>query len=512
MLPPESDEVWDRIVANNKIVVGVSWDYPPFAYVDPNFQVVGFDIALIQEIGRRLDLPVDIQNFTFEGLPGALQLNQVDLAIASISMTPERMAQMSFSPVYYVNQTAILAQKGSQIRITDFKQLAGYRVGVRRGTVYEDMMQTAMIDSGMMHPEKLLSYMHADEAIRDLEANKLDLVVIGQATARYYSVEKGLEIVGKGFGQQDLAIAMRPYTPRLKSEIDRVMDDMLTDGTMLRLIQQYIQSDIPGVLPTPTSTNQPTFTPIPPVATAVPPRCVDGMKFISDVTFDDNDMQTPPYIKSGSEFVKTWRVENIGTCAWTPNYQLVYAYGNVAAAQMSGQPLNIPGNVAPGQSIDLSITLIAPAQQITYQGFWQMENAEGQRFGQTIWVGVTTLADPASPVATGQPSGNYCAVTLTTPTGPVTVLSSFDAVWTVKNISEENWSPDSVDYKFISGTEMHEKAVYDLPQTVKAGETVKIIVDMLGPTTPGIYNTKWAIVSGSKTICVLALTVTAIEK
>ena len=50
---PPSDDVWDRIVANQKIVVGVAWDYPPFASVDPNFQVVGFDIALIEEIGRR---------------------------------------------------------------------------------------------------------------------------------------------------------------------------------------------------------------------------------------------------------------------------------------------------------------------------------------------------------------------------------------------------------------------------------------------------------------------------
>ena len=110
---PQSDDVWDRIVANKKIVVGTSWDYPPFSSVDPNFQVVGFDIALIEEIGRRLQIPVEIQNYAFEGLPGALQLNQIDLAVAAISITPERASQMSFSPIYYVNQTAILARNDS---------------------------------------------------------------------------------------------------------------------------------------------------------------------------------------------------------------------------------------------------------------------------------------------------------------------------------------------------------------------------------------------------------------
>jgi hypothetical protein len=342
--------------------------------------------------------------------------------------------------------------------------------------------------------------------------NRVDLVVIGQATARYYSAQQGLQIVGQGFEQQELAVAMRLETPRLKAEIGRVMDEMLTDGTMLSLIQEYIQSDVAGVLPTPIPTNQPTATAVPPVPTATPPACWDGMKFVADVNFDDNDMKNPPYIKPGDGFVKTWRVQNTGTCTWTSKYRLVYAYGNVTTAHMNGQPVNISGNVAPGQFVDLSVTLIAPQELLTYQGFWQTENATGRRFGQTVWVGISTLVNPENPVATGQPYGNYCEVSLKSPKGSVTVLSNFDAIWTVKNISGTDWSSDSVDYKFISGTALHKTNAYDFTQTVKSGQSVEIVVDMLGPTTPGIYNTKWAIVSGNKTLCILNLTVTAISK
>jgi ABC-type amino acid transport substrate-binding protein len=511
-LPPQSDDVWDRIMENNKIVVGTSWDYAPFAYVDANFQVVGFDIALIREIARRLDIPIEIQNFTFEGLPDALQVNQIDLAIAAISISPERASQMAFSPVYYVNQTAILAKSDSQASITDFKQLADFRVGVQRGSTYESMVQSQLVDTNLMSADKLLSYTQADEAIRDLMVNRVDMVVLGQATARYYGAQQALKIVGRGFEQQDLAIAMRLETPRLKAEVDRVMNEMLTDGTMLSLIQEHIQSDVAGVLPTPIPTNQPTATVAPPVPTATPPACWDGMKFVADVNFDDNDMKTPPYIKPGDGFVKTWRVQNTGTCTWTSKYRLVYAYGNVTTAHMNGQPVNISGTVAPGQFVDLSVTLIAPQELLTYQGFWQTENASGRRFGQTVWVGISTLADSENPVTPGQPSGNYCEVILKSPKSSITVLSDFDAVWTVKNTSQTDWSSDSVDYKFISGTEMHKTAVYDFTQTVKPGQSVEIIVDMFGPTTPGIYNTKWAIVSGNKTLCILNLTVSTVSK
>jgi polar amino acid transport system substrate-binding protein len=512
-LPVQSDEVWDRIVANHKIVVGTSWDYPPFASVDPNFQVVGFDIALIREIGRRLKIPIDIQNFTFDGLPGALQLNQVDLAIAAIAVTPERAGQLSFSPTYYVNETAVLARSDSQVSLTDFNQLAGFRVGVRRGSVYESMVKSSLVEPGLMSADKLLSYTKSDEAIRDLVANRVDMVVIGQATAKYYNTEQGLRIVGQGFSQQDLAVAMRPGTPRLKAEIDRVMDEMLVDGTILSLIQQYLQTEVTSVLPTSTPPAQATATSRPPAATMTPPVCWDGMRFIKDVTFGDQSMRTPQFVKPGEAFVKVWRVQNTGTCTWTPDYQLAYAYGNVDAAQMNGQPVQMPGNVIPGQVIDLGVNLIAPLEPFTYQGFWQMENADGGSFGQTVWAGITTLSDPQNPPSTVQPpAGNYCTVTLTAPLKSIPVRSAFDAVWMVENISGADWASDSVDYRFVSGRELHSQALYDFTETVKAGETAKIIVDMVAPAAPGIYNTKWAIVAGSKTLCILTVSVNVTAK
>jgi ABC-type amino acid transport substrate-binding protein len=465
---------------------------------------------LIEEVGRRLQIPVEIQNYAFEGLPAALQINQIDLAVAAMADTPERASQMSFSPIYYVNQTAILARNDTLVTsITNFNQLASLRVGVRRGTTYEKMVQNLLIDTGLMSAGKLLSYKQTDESVRDLIANRVDVVVLGEATANYYGSQQNLRVVGKGFHEQNLAIAMRLRTPRLKAEIDRVMDEMLTDGTVLSLIQQYIQSDVTEILSTPI----PSATLIFPVPTAVTPlACVNGMKFVADVTYGDNNMKNPPFVKPGEIFVKTWRVQNTGSCAWTPSYRLIYAYGNVTAAQMGGLPITIPGDVAPGQTVDLSVTLTAPTEPATYQGFWQVQNEKGELFGQAIWVAITTTTITSTPVATVPASGDLCVVTITEPNSSITIHSDFDAVWTVKNISGEDWVSDSVDYKFISGTKMHQKDGYDFTKTIKNGESGKIIVNMLAPGEPGLYSATWAIVSGSKTFCILYTTVTVIPK
>jgi precorrin-3B methylase len=117
-----------------------------------------------------------------------------------------------------------------------------------------------------------------------------------------------------------------------------------------------------------------------------------------------------------------------------------------------------------------------------------------------------------TPVATVQPSGYPCVATLTAPQNPVIVLSNFDTVWTVKNTSEEDWTADSVDYKYINGTKMNQKDVYNFAQTIKTGESGKIVVGMIAPGEPGIYNTTWAIVSSSKTLCAMTVTVTVTPK
>lgn len=114
-----------------------------------------------------------------------------------------------------------------------------------------------------------------------------------------------------------------------------------------------------------------------------------------------------------------------------------------------------------------------------------------------------------SPVVTPNPptTNTTCEILSAVP-NRMPLRGDFDAVWTVKNTSGKTWDANSVDFKYVSGTKMHKYAsIFDLPQTVKSGETVKIIVDMLAPDQAGIYTANWALVSGSTTLCNLPITI-----
>ena len=85
---PAPEQAWERIQERGKMVVGTSADYPPFAYYNRLYRMDGFDPALIQAIGQKLGVQVEIRDYAFDGLFNALQLGEIDLAIAAITVTP----------------------------------------------------------------------------------------------------------------------------------------------------------------------------------------------------------------------------------------------------------------------------------------------------------------------------------------------------------------------------------------------------------------------------------------
>lgn len=108
-----------------------------------------------------------------------------------------------------------------------------------------------------------------------------------------------------------------------------------------------------------------------PAATAIP---CDQVKFIGDISVSDDTEFDP-----GESFVKTWRLQNAGSCIWTAGYSLVPEGDNLLGV---ATPVQITsGTVPPGASIDISINLTAPTLAGTYRQNFKLSNASGQRFG-----------------------------------------------------------------------------------------------------------------------------------
>jgi len=168
----------------------------------------------------------------------------------------------------------------------------------------------------------------------------------------------------------------------------------------------------PG-LPLPTATVvSATATNLPISQTPVPVSRCDAMQFLGDVTYPDGSL-----ISRNNNFVKIWRIKNIGTCSWTPSYALVFSEGD----SMSGpSAVALTKNVNPGETIEIPVTLTAPNKDGNYRGYWKLRNASGVLFGfgadanTAFWVDVkvTGAGFVAYNFAT-----NYCEADWTNKTG-----------------------------------------------------------------------------------------------
>jgi polar amino acid transport system substrate-binding protein len=397
-----ADVSWNNVQKAGKLLVGTSADYAPFESYNANYQIDGFDIALINAIGQQLSVQIELNDFAFDGLGSALQIGQIDTAIAAISVTPERQAAVDFSNVYYASTDAVLVKSDSTLNANTPNLLTNNRLGVQQGTVYEGYAQSKLIDTGKMPPQNLLTYQDVTQAVNDLKAGRIQAVWLGLLPAQDYVAGGGVKIASQGQNQQLYGIAVKKGATALQAKINDALTTLQNNGTIAKLAQQYLKAtpDEAQKLPL-----QPT--PAPPQPTPQPPACIDGAAWVADLSYDDKNMTNPPVMQPGQPFTKGWRMKNTGTCPWTPSFNMAFSYGNVPAAQMGGQPIAVTKNVNPGETFDFQVNLIAPLAPGTYQGFWNLRNAASQKFGETVWVGITVPgAATPTPAPTQTPSPN----------------------------------------------------------------------------------------------------------
>ena len=221
--------------------------------------------------------------------------------------------------------------------------------------------------------------------------------------------------------------------------IDGTYVQKVADGSLITVITAEVRP-VDSTLPTPVPPTPvpPTFTPTPRPATptATPEPC-NLAEFVKDVTVKDGALFAP-----GEDFIKTWRLENVGTCTWTKNYELVFRSGD----RMDGpSAVSLGEKVKPGDTIDISVELTAPDKAGEYTGYWALRDDTGRIFGigaggtKAFWVSIEVTAETEMVYDF---TANYCDATWSTgmlpaipcpgpleidlnvPLGSVTVVSS----------------------------------------------------------------------------------------
>jgi ABC-type amino acid transport substrate-binding protein len=215
----------DKIKQAGVIKVGTSADYPPFEYVDENGNKTGFDIELMEEIGKQLGVKVEWVDMPFDSLIAGVQEGKIDASISAFNYTAERDKVVDFTDPYLTAEDAFLVADGFSGTISKPEDVANYKVGVQTGTTQDDWLTNVL----KIPESNLFRYDRADQVAMDLKNGRIDVMMADYIPAKALA-EKigGLKIILKTVvssgpmnivipdGDKELATAINDILKKLK--------------------------------------------------------------------------------------------------------------------------------------------------------------------------------------------------------------------------------------------------------------------------------------------------------
>ncbi|MGF1570015.1 MAG: basic amino acid ABC transporter substrate-binding protein [Nodosilinea sp.] len=223
----------------NTLVVSTEPAFPPFVYLTDNDELAGFDVDMINEIARRLDLKVDYAYIPFDGLFATLEAETADASVDAITITPKRDESIDFSRPYFKSGLAI-AVRADETSINSLQDLSGKKIAVKLGTTGADM-------ASQVPNTQLVTFDSAEKALTDLSKGNVDAVIKDQPTAlgmMELANIQNVRLLDTLLTEEYYGIGLPPGSPN-KPFIDAALNDMIADGTYATLYRKWFKRDPP---------------------------------------------------------------------------------------------------------------------------------------------------------------------------------------------------------------------------------------------------------------------------
>jgi len=192
-------------------------------------ELVGFDIDLAKKAAEKLGLKVVFKPVPWDGVITSLNAGEIDMIWSGLSITSERQEQIIFSKPYLDNRQIIIVKSGSPIG--GKADLKGKRVGLQLGSSSDTALHARRMVA--LQIGELKRYPDNQSAIGDLEAGRIDAVIVDEVVGRYNIAKKPgvFAILSDDFGNELYAVGFRKDALSLRKAIDKALDEMKQDGS-----------------------------------------------------------------------------------------------------------------------------------------------------------------------------------------------------------------------------------------------------------------------------------------
>lgn len=225
----------NEVKDSNEITFGTSAEYPPFEY-NIHGELVGYDIELGHMIADKLGKKAKFIDMQYSTIMPAINSENVDAGLATITITEERKKNFSFSEPYYVESLAVLFNKNENINKNN--NFSGKKIACQIGTTMEAWLK------GHANNSEIISMDNNSIAVEALKAKHVDGVLIDSAQAKKFAKKNSnlnYELIAKadsGYG-----VAFKKNS-NLIYQVNNAIKSLKAEGKLDYLEKKYLKSDL----------------------------------------------------------------------------------------------------------------------------------------------------------------------------------------------------------------------------------------------------------------------------
>ena len=231
------DEAVAEEKEEGKLVMGTNAYFQPYEYYEGD-KIVGIDAEIAAAIAEKLGLELVIEDMEFGAIIAAVQSGAVDMGMAGMTVTEERLESVDFSYSYANGVQSIIVAEGSPIATVDdlYAEGASYKVGVQLATTGD------IYSSDDFGEDNVVRYSNGSEAVLALKGGDVDCVIIDNEPAKaLVAANEGLVLLETSYADEDYAICVKKGNTELLDAINLAIEELTAEGKIEEIVAKYIK-------------------------------------------------------------------------------------------------------------------------------------------------------------------------------------------------------------------------------------------------------------------------------
>lgn len=232
----------EDITQRGKLLVAIDTTYAPFGTINENMEPDGFEVELAKQMAAALGVTAEVVPVNTANRIPVLLTNKADITLSTLTITPQRAAQVMFSIPYSGVKFQIISEKSRELKAP--ADLAKLKVGVIRGGAAETPLNA-------IAPEGTTIVQFDDVAgcVQGLLSGQVDAIAEGWLLPAKMNETAGSEKYESKFdlAEAHYGMAVRRGSFDLLQWLNTFIYTYKTNGKLAALHEKYIQLPLPNL-------------------------------------------------------------------------------------------------------------------------------------------------------------------------------------------------------------------------------------------------------------------------